>query len=40
MVREESKIEKELEKINPLKITPLEALNILYQLKEEMKKNK
>ena len=34
LIKEESKIEKELEKINPLEITPLEALNILYKLKE------
>lgn len=40
VIKEESKIEQELEKINPLEITPLEALNILYKLKEEMKKNK
>lgn len=40
MVKEESVIEQELEKINPLEITPLEALNVLYKLKEEMKKNK
>ena len=32
-----SKIEEELEKINPLEVTPLEALNILYKLKEEVK---
>lgn len=29
-----SKVEEELEKINPLEITPIEALNILYKLKE------
>jgi len=32
-----SKVEEELEKINPLEVTPLEALNILYKLKEEIK---
>ena len=38
MVQEkESKVEEELKKINPLEITPLEALNILYKLKEEVK---
>jgi DNA mismatch repair protein MutS len=40
IIKEESKIEKELEKINPLEITPLEALNVLYKLKEELKKVK
>lgn len=34
----ESKVEEELRQINPLEITPLEALNILYKLKEEVKK--
>lgn len=33
----ESKVEEELKNINPLEITPLEALNILYKLKEEVK---
>ena len=33
----ESKVEEELKDINPLEITPLEALNILYKLKEEVK---
>jgi len=33
-----SKIEEEIKSINPLEITPLEALNILYKLKEETKK--
>ena len=28
-----SKVEERLESINPLEITPLEALNILYELK-------
>ena len=38
MVKEkESKVEEELKKINPLEVTPLEALNILYRLKEEIK---
>lgn len=37
-VIERSKIEVELEKINPLEITPLEALNILYELKNKIKK--
>ena len=29
--------EEELKNINPLEITPLDALNILYKLKEEVK---
>ena len=33
LIPKESKIEKELDKIDPLSITPLEALNILYDLK-------
>ena len=33
----ESKVEEELKNIDPLSITPLEALNILYKLKEEIK---
>ena len=32
-----SKVEEELENLNILEITPLEALNILYKLKEEIK---
>ncbi|MBR3209410.1 MAG: DNA mismatch repair protein MutS [Bacilli bacterium] len=34
LMPQKSKIEEELEKINPLEITPIEALNILYKLKE------
>ena len=37
LVKEESKVEEELKSIDPLTITPLEALNILYRLKEEVK---
>ena len=33
---EENKIEKELKEINPLEITPIDALNILYELKKEI----
>ena len=37
----ESKIEQELKQINPLDVTPIEALNILYKLKQELEdKNK
>lgn len=35
---QESKIEQELDHINPLEITPMEALNILYKLKEMKEK--
>ena len=35
---ETNKIEERLNEINPLEITPIEALNILYELKEELKK--
>ncbi|MBR2708371.1 MAG: DNA mismatch repair protein MutS [Bacilli bacterium] len=34
LIPKKSKVEEELEKINPLEITPIEALNILYKLKE------
>ncbi|MBE6147551.1 MAG: DNA mismatch repair protein MutS [Firmicutes bacterium] len=33
----EDKIREKLEEINPLEITPMEALNFLYELKNEMK---
>lgn len=33
----ESEIEKEIKAINPLEITPIDALNILYNLKEKLK---
>lgn len=35
LIPKKSKIEEELEKINPLEVTPIEALNILYKLKKE-----
>ena len=34
LIPKESKIEKELNKIDPLSITPIEAINILYKLKQ------
>ena len=34
LIPKQSKVEEELNKIDPLEVTPLEALNILYQLKE------
>jgi DNA mismatch repair protein MutS len=37
-VSSKSEIEEELDKINPLEITPLEALNILYNLKNRKEK--
>ena len=37
LVKEESIVEKELKKINPLEMTPLEAINFLYELKEKIK---
>ena len=38
LIPQKSIIEEELEKINPLEITPIEALNILYNLKEKKEK--
>ena len=38
MINTKSKVEEELEHINPLEVTPMEALNILYRLKEQIKK--
>lgn len=35
-----SKVEEEIKKINPLEITPIEALNILNNLKKEIESNK
>ncbi len=40
VIAEKSIIEQELEKINPVEITPIEALNILYDLKQKSKNNK
>jgi len=37
IIKQESLIEKQIKEINPLEITPLEALNILYELKEKIK---
>ena len=37
LMNDKSKIEEELDKINPLEITPIQALNILYNLKEMTK---
>ena len=35
--KEEDELKKELDKINPLEITPIEAINILYNLKNKYK---
>lgn len=37
MEKEESQIEQEIKKINPLEMTPIEAMNFLYKLKERIK---
>ena len=34
---EKSKVEEELEKLNPLEMTPIEAINALYDLKQKLK---
>ena len=39
LMPQKSKIEEEIEKIDPLETTPMEALNILYKLKKEVNKN-
>ena len=37
LIPKESKVEEKLKQINPLEITPIEAINILYELKKELK---
>ena len=37
-VKEENKVVEELEKINPLEMTPIEAINKLFELKGMLKK--
>ena len=37
LIPKESNVEKELKALNILEITPIEALNILYKLKGEIK---
>jgi DNA mismatch repair protein MutS len=37
LMMEESKVEKKLKEIDPMNITPMEALNLLYELKKEIK---
>ena len=36
--KEENKVVEELEKINPLEMTPIEAINKLFELKSMLKK--
>ena len=36
MIPEKSPIEEEIKKINPLEMTPMEAMNFLYNLKEKI----
>ena len=38
LMPKKSKVEEELEKIDPLEVTPMEALNILYKLKQDANK--
>ena len=37
VVKEESVIEKKIKEINPMEMTPMEALNFLYELKQNEK---
>jgi len=37
LMNEESKVEKRLKEIDPLNMTPIDALNLLYELKKEVK---
>ena len=37
LMKEKSKVEEELEKINPLEMTPMDAINKIYELKNLMK---
>ena len=36
----ENKIEQEIKNVNPLEMTPIDAINFLYKLKQEIKENK
>ena len=40
MNQEPSKIEQKIEELNPLEMTPMDALNTLFELKEIIKENK
>ena len=37
MEQKPSEVEEELKKINPLEVSPMEALNILYSLKQKVR---
>ena len=37
MEQKPSEVEEELKKINPLEVSPMEALNILYNLKQKVR---
>ncbi len=37
LMKEESKIEKKIKEIDPMNMTPMEALNFLYEIKKELK---
>jgi len=37
LMKEESSIEKKIKEIDPLNMTPMDALNLLYELKKEIK---
>lgn len=38
--KEENKLEEKLKEINPLYLTPIDALNLIFELKKELKQNK
>lgn len=38
--KEENKLEEKLKKIDPLYLTPIDALNLIFELKKELKQNK
>ena len=40
LMMEESKVEKKLKEIDPMNMTPMEALNLLYELKKDRRKQK
>ena len=37
LIPKSSEVEEELKKINPLELTPIDAMNVLYKLKEKLK---
>ena len=36
--KEESLVEKKIKELNPLEMTPLDALNIIFELKKDLNK--